>query len=495
VRQPREISNQAPALGAFEVETLPLESLQPAAYNPRKIRKRNLEALARELREFGLVEPIVANRRPSGELVIVGGHQRLEAARAIGWPAVPVHVIGVSLEREKALNLALNNPALQGEWDEDKLRSLLSELPQLEAGLAGFEAGLLAEPQIPGPTLADRFGVPPFSVLDARQGYWQDRKRAWLSLGIKSELGRGENLLNFSDAARGKVKYEKSGGALAAYSDGSGPVKYAREQTASLKGGKTFGLTMHPYDGTDPGTTASYTGTSIFDPVLCELAYRWFCPPGGQVLDPFAGGSVRGIVAARLGRAYVGIDLSAAQVQANRDQLGAALDPAPRWVVGDSRDAGELAPGAYDLIFSSPPYGDLEVYSTHPKDLSAMKAPEFRSAYRECVAAACALLKPDRFACFVVGDYREKGARGIYRNFVSETISAFQAAGLELYNEAILVTAVGSLPIRTARNFESARKLGKTHQNVLVFVKGDPKKATHAIGPVDFARALPGETA
>jgi len=40
-------------------------------------------------------------------------------------------------------------------------------------------------------TLQERFGVPPFSVLDARQGYWQDRKRAWIALGIKSELGRG----------------------------------------------------------------------------------------------------------------------------------------------------------------------------------------------------------------------------------------------------------------------------------------------------------------
>jgi len=40
-------------------------------------------------------------------------------------------------------------------------------------------------------TLFDRFIVPPFSVLDARQGYWQERKKAWLSLGIQSELGRG----------------------------------------------------------------------------------------------------------------------------------------------------------------------------------------------------------------------------------------------------------------------------------------------------------------
>ena len=51
---------------------------------------------------------------------------------------------------------------------------------------------------------------------------------------------------------------------------------------------------------------APASGTSIFDPVLCELAYRWYCPPGGVILDPFAGGSVRGIVASKLGRRYVG---------------------------------------------------------------------------------------------------------------------------------------------------------------------------------------------
>ena len=68
------------------------------------------------------------------------------------------------------------------------------------------------------------------------------------------------------------------------------------------------------------GNASEQSGTSIFDPVLCELAYRWFCPPGGHVLDPFAGGSVRGIVAAKLGRKYVGIDLSARQIEANMEQ-------------------------------------------------------------------------------------------------------------------------------------------------------------------------------
>lgn len=228
------------------------------------------------------------------------------------------------------------------------------------------------------------------------------------------------------------------------------------------------------------------SGTSIFDPVLCELAYRWWSPQGGTVLDPFAGGSVRGIVAGMLGRRYVGVDLRSEQVAANIAQ-GAAIAPPvlPEWHVGDSRDIGAIAAGVEaDFLFSCPPYADLEVYSDNPADLSTLDYPAFLASYRAIIAASCALLKPDRFACFVVGDVRDKA--GNYRNFVGDTVEAFRAAGLHFYNEAILVTSAGSLPIRVGKQFASGRKLGKTHQNVLVFVKGEGKRAAEACGECDF---------
>lgn len=227
------------------------------------------------------------------------------------------------------------------------------------------------------------------------------------------------------------------------------------------------------------------SGTSIFDPVLCELAYRWFSPPGGVILDPFAGGSVRGIVASKLGRQYVGVDLSPAQLAANREQAERICGPPmPIWLDGDSSDIANLcADIEADFVFSCPPYADLERYSDDPRDLSTMAYPAFVDGLRSIVRASVALLKPDRFACFVVGDVRDK--RGFYRRLVSDTEQAFVDAGAPLYNEAVLITAVGSLPIRVGKQFESARKLGKTHQNVLVFCKGDPKRATAAIGPVE----------
>lgn len=244
------------------------------------------------------------------------------------------------------------------------------------------------------------------------------------------------------------------------------------------------------------GAQSSGSGTSIFDPVLCELAYRWFSPKGGLVLDPFAGGSVRGIVASKLERRYVGCELRPEQVAANRAQAAAICDAdaMPRWVQGDSREtipALELEGGA-DLVFSCPPYGPLEVYSDLEADLSTMDHAAFVAAYREIIAAAVAQLKPNRFAVFVVGDYR--CPKGFYRNFPGITVDAFEAAGARLYNWQILVTSAGSLPIRAGKQFATTRKAGKTHQDVLCFVKGDPRKAADACGEVEFGE-LEGEEA
>jgi len=253
---------------------------------------------------------------------------------------------------------------------------------------------------------------------------------------------------------------------------------------AGRGGPMTESSTKYNRDGSDVNQEAS--GTSIFDPTLCELIYRWFCPPKGHVLDPFAGGSVRGIVAGVLGLCYVGIELSKGQLAANRKQAkdifavgsnGWAVKRdfgRVQWIEGDALKAAALAPGSYDLVFSCPPYGDLEVYSSDPRDLSTMPHEKFLDAYRKVIRVSCGMLKPNRFACFVVGDYRDK--QGFYRNFVSDTIAAFESADMKLYNEAILVTAVGSLPIRIGTAFGKYRKLGKTHQNVLVFFNGDPRQ-------------------
>ena len=154
--------------------------------------------------------------------------------------------------------------------------------------------GASSAPKASGP-VAERFLIPPFTILDAKQGDWLERKRAWLSVGIKSEVGRGESL--------------------------------------------TFNTTNLDHVSQE---MAAMGGTSLFDPVVCELAYRWFCPSGGQIVDPFAGGSVRGIVASMLGFDYWGCDLRSVQIDANRQQADElCTDKVPTWVCGDSMDEVE----------------------------------------------------------------------------------------------------------------------------------------------------------
>lgn len=290
-------------------------------------------------------------------------------------------------------------------------------------------------PEQHGSKLGGDWNYPPFSVWNAREGWWADRKKSWISLGIKSEEGRDADAFSLNGDAVKKYDY------------------------------------LPDID----------SGTSIFDPVVCELAYRWFCPPGGHIVDPFAGGSVRGIVASVLGYKYTGHELRPEQVAANREQAAAICpENAPHWVIGDSAVTLAALPSTpADMVFSCPPYGDLEVYSDDPADLSAQEWPQFLASYRAIIAASVARMAPDSFAAFVVGEFRDK--KGMYRNFVGETVAAFEDAGARFYNEAILVTAVGSLPIRVGKQFKSARKLGKTHQQMLVFVKGCPKKATAKI--------------
>ena len=211
--------------------------------------------------------------------------------------------------------------------------------------------------------------------------------------------------------------------------------------------------------------------------------YTWFCSNGGSVLDPFAGGSVRGITASVLGRKYTGVDLLEDQVEANEVQAKRIIpgNP-PTWVTGDSRNVLDLVGEKFDFLFSCPPYFNLEVYSDDPNDLSTLGSyNKFLTDYRDIINKSLSLLRNNRFACFVVANVRNKKT-GFYHDLVGDTIRAFRESGADFYNDAVLVTAVGSLPIRTSKQFPPGRKLGKTHQNVLVFVKGDWKKASENCG-------------
>ncbi len=197
---------------------MPLDALKPWDKNPRKNDGVPVERVAESIRHFGFVAPIVVWR---AEGRMVAGHTRLKAMRHImaqdpsfvakGAPGpglVRVVFHGFANEHEADLfALADNKLGELADWDDDAVAAMLASYDQDEQSLAGFadEADISElgdasgssdgdekpDPEVARATLAQRFGVPPFSVLEARQGYWQDRKRAWLALGIRSEIGRG----------------------------------------------------------------------------------------------------------------------------------------------------------------------------------------------------------------------------------------------------------------------------------------------------------------
>ena len=373
---------------AQAIELWPLDRLIPYANNARTHTEEQVALVAGSIREFGFTNPMLVDSRDG----IIAGHCRLLAARKLGMAQVPVIVLDHLTDAQRRAYILLDNKLAElAGWDYELLAAERESLRDegFDVGVIGFTdedlAGLRDDDEQPGQgqgqgqgngqgqegesfeprqgSLAERFGLAPFSVFNSRDDWWQGRRMGW-----------------------------------------------------------------GPFVGEE--------GKQGPDPVLCELLYRWFCPPGGTVLDPFAEGGVQEIVATVLGRQY--------------------------------------GQGAADFIFSAPPHSDMD-------------DPDSRRAFDEVVAATCARLKPDRFACFVVEERR--GEAGNFSGVVRATVHAFQAAGLEFYNEAVMVTS-GEGTMTAQRDFSVSRRLGKNHRNVLIFCKGDPRNATQAIGDVEFGEIL-----
>ena len=197
------------------MKSQPITDLAPDPANPRRMTEEASAGLARSMERFGSLD-IVFNRT-TGQLV--SGHQRVTALKLAGAKVVkvdgdwgfivhpktkerfPVRYVDWTPEEQRIANVTANNPNIMGTFEPlvlEQLEELKLDVDFEPLNLDALLQGLQDEFKIPETgeggghaSLVDRFGVPPFSVLDARQGYWQDRKRAWLALGIQSELGRG----------------------------------------------------------------------------------------------------------------------------------------------------------------------------------------------------------------------------------------------------------------------------------------------------------------
>jgi hypothetical protein len=187
----------------MKIETLKTADLIPYARNSRTHSDAQVAQIAGSIREFGFTNPVLID----ADNGIIAGHGRVMAAGKLGMDKVPCIRLGHLTETQKrAYIIADNKLALNAGWDEEMLGLELADLREadFDLGLMGFDedelSDLFAEPapeaessgESGAGSLSAKFGISPFSVLNAREGWWQDRKRAWLAIGIRSELGRGE---------------------------------------------------------------------------------------------------------------------------------------------------------------------------------------------------------------------------------------------------------------------------------------------------------------
>jgi 1-aminocyclopropane-1-carboxylate deaminase/D-cysteine desulfhydrase-like pyridoxal-dependent ACC family enzyme len=430
--------------------------------NPNAMSGATLDLLKQKIRDRGWIgNHIIADT----DGLIADGEHRWRAARDLGLDEVPVKFYDLTDEERRLIRQELNK--IRGEHDAgddaDEYERLLENGYDEELGDlldATSDTGELSEvlqeakdseqerteeivkevePEynLENPTtnsLADDFGAPPISVLDANQPYWRDRKQEW-----RETTGLGD-----IDEAREEIQTTSS-------------ERMNRSGTGST--------------------------TSIFDPVLAELMYRWFAPSNATVLDPYAGGLVRGALASWFGHEYHGVDINEEQIEVNRRRWDEEVTPPetapdsvtpPTYHHGGAQDIPEPlddgAPDEYEFILACPPYHDLEEYTDQENDLSNMAYDEFLMHYRESIINAADLLKDGHFAVYVVGDVRDD--EGAYRGLVADTIKCAQNAGLSLYNDAVMRTPLGSVQLRARNFFVPGRKLVKSHQNILVFYKG-----------------------
>jgi hypothetical protein len=468
-----------------ETREVPLDELTHFEGNAKR---GDVEAIRASIRRNGQYRSLVVRRIDNGPLVVLAGNHTMRALGAEGYETARCEIVLCDDDEARRINLADNKLAELGGYDNDALAELLSYMDGDYEGTGYTDDDvmkLITPPDIDdltddddgpddepadNPSLADRFLIPPFDVLDARQGWWRTRKRQWLSLGMRSEVGRGDNLV-FEGMAKADPKY------------------YDKKRAVEQALGRPLTSAEFEADHYVRPDDAVASGTSVFDPVVCELAYRWFCPPAGQILDPFAGGSVRGIVAGILGRPYHGNDLRPEQVESNREQRDEfqnrrMLAADPSWSIGDSADwVKTLEPNSADMVFTCPPYYDLEEYSDNPADLSSMSYDGFDEAYARIIAGVAKALKPNRFAVFVTGDARDN--RGGLHDLRGSTIRAAVAAGLTYASGAVLVSPIGTAAVMAGRTFTGTRGLARTHQDVLVFCKGNRSEAAKVCGDVD----------
>lgn len=498
----------------MKTETVKLSQVQVNEANPRTITNEKFQKLVNSV----LALPKMLELRPivvDNMMVALGGNMRFRALTAISdlsedelksrlfsindvkkktegeqqallthwlrWRDSPTAIIIKASELSDAeqREFIIKDNIGYGEWDTDSLTAQWDneelvdwgiEFPDAENALNaqnGSGSGSEKQNSAPESSLFDRFIVPPFSILDTRKGYWQDRKKKWYD--IIGDMGESRNdTLVTSLEIKYKDLYQRT-------------REHRKELGISFKEYIDKYVSQEDLEKEQAKIVAQ--GVSILDPVMAEIVCRWFGQENGKAFDCFAGDSVFGFVAAYLGNDFTGVELREKQAALNNERVEGMN---ARYICDDGQNVAQhIEPESQDLLFSCPPYFDLEKYSDLPNDASNQGSYEdFIKILENAFTGAVSCLKENRFAAICVGDVRDKNT-GFYYDFCGDIKRIFKQNGMRLYNEIILVEQTASTALRASRYMDS-RKVAKTHQHLLVFFKGDPKKIKKEFPKIEY---------
>lgn len=216
---------------------------------------------------------------------------------------------------------------------------------------------------------------------------------------------------------------------------------------------------------------STYTAThSVFPAPLVEwILLRYGGSPGGRVLDAFAGGPPRAVVATIMGYSYVGFEIRKEQIDENKALLKKLKLGGAEFILGDGRFLKkDLEP--FDCALTCPPYYDLEKYSDQPDDLSNLSTyGEFNAGIAFSALAHYPLMKPGAFVCVVVGPFRNKKT-GELIDFPAHTVENFREAGFIYWQQIVLSKNFGSACQRSTTSWKG-QKLVPIHEFLLIFRK------------------------
>ena len=330
-------------------------------------------------------------------------------------------------------------------------------------------------------TLSDRFITPPLSILNCTGGELLRRKNAWERILPMEECGgTREGALGMGDEV--------------VYAD-----LYRKTQKKREKLGVSFREYLRDYATEEEmqralGNSRNASSTSLFNPAIAEVCATWFTPhPNSDIFDPFAGDTRKGAVFGKLGHNFTGIELRREQVEENNRALDSMDFPrgaSVRYVCDDGRNVkSHVNNNSQDLLFTCPPYFNLEVYSDDPRDASAQATYEgFANILQEAFARSVECLRNNRFAIVVIGDVRD--SHGGYYGLPQDVQRIFKSIGLAFVNEIIIADSVSRSLIGAARAMRN-RKVSKRHQQILVFYKGDPRNVSKEFVDIDSRADVP----